>query len=133
MARPVKRRRICSMPAVREFGPVGRAAGEPVEMTVDEYESIRLMDRLGFSQEECALQMDVSRTTVQAIYDSARKKIALALVEGRRLLIGGGSYLVCPSSENCCGKECCRRECPETCGREGCSCCPGCAKSKEEG
>ena len=65
------------MPAVREFGPVGRAAGEPVEMTVDEYESIRLMDRLGFSQEECALQMDVSRTTVQAIYDSARKKIAL--------------------------------------------------------
>ncbi len=34
--------------------------------------------------------MNVSRTTVTAIYDSARKKIADALVHGKRLLIAGG-------------------------------------------
>ena len=87
MARPVKRRRICGEPRVREFIPKEAEAGQPVEMTLDEFETVRLMDRLDFEQEDCAAQMNVSRTTVQAIYDSARKKLALALVEGRRLQI----------------------------------------------
>lgn len=129
MARPAKRRRICSMPDIREFIPSGGATGEPVEMTLDEYETIRLMDRLGLSQEECAVQMNVSRTTVQAIYDSARQKAALALVEGKRLLIGGGAYEVCSRSEGCCGKECLRRHL-EICGGKGCPCRPGCPKNK---
>ncbi len=126
MARPVKRRRICGEPRVREFIPKEAEVGQPVEMTLDEFETVRLMDRLGFDQEDCAAQMNVSRTTVQAIYDSARKKLALALVEGRRLQILGGAYVVCPSSEECCGKECCRREHSESCGGKGCFCCPGC-------
>ena len=41
-------------------------------MTVDEYEAIRLIDLLGFTQEECAKQMSVARTTVQGIYAEAR-------------------------------------------------------------
>ena len=126
MARPVKRRRICGEPRVREFIPKEAEVGQPVEMTLDEFETVRLMDRLGFDQEDCAAQMNVSRTTVQAIYDSARKKLALALVEGRRLQILGGAYVVCPSPEECCGKECYRREHSESCGGKGCFCCPGC-------
>jgi len=44
----------------------------------------------GFTQEECAKQMDVARTTVQGIYAEARKKIAESLVNGKVLLIEGG-------------------------------------------
>lgn len=119
MARPVKSRRICSVPRVWKFEPVGEAFGEPIEMTVDEFETIRLIDSMGFSQEDCALQMNVSRTTVQAIYDSARKKLAAMLVKGSRLMIGGGAYAVCPRSEECCGKNCSHRKCESKRCRDG--------------
>jgi predicted DNA-binding protein (UPF0251 family) len=36
-------------------------------MTVEEYETIRLIDLLGYMQEQCADQMHVARTTVQRI------------------------------------------------------------------
>ncbi len=61
-------------------------------MTVDEYEVVRLLDHEGFNQEECGSRMNVSRTTVTAIYESARKKMADMLVNGKRLLIVGGNY-----------------------------------------
>ena len=71
MARPVKRRRVCGLPPVGAFRPEGGPGGPVIEVTVDEYEAVRLIDLLGLTQEECAAQMNVARTTVQAIYDSA--------------------------------------------------------------
>ena len=68
------------MPRVSAFAPIGEDA-DYVVLTVDEYESIRLIDKQGFSQEECAAYMQVARTTAQQIYNSARKKIASALVD----------------------------------------------------
>ena len=59
-------------------------------MTVDEFEALRLLDDVGLTQEACANRMHIARTTVTAIYDSARKKVADALVYGKRLLITGG-------------------------------------------
>ena len=38
--------------------------------------------------------MGVARTTVTAIYESARKKLASAVVEGRRLRIAGGNIQI---------------------------------------
>ncbi len=43
------------------------------------------------TQEQCAAKMGVARTTVTAMYDNARKKIAKVLVEGRSLIISGGN------------------------------------------
>ena len=93
MARPRKWRNVCSLPERNRFGPLGFNADEKshIKMTVDEYEAIRLIDLEGFTQEECAGQMNVARTTVQGIYVSARKKLAEALVEGKALHIEGGS------------------------------------------
>ena len=62
------------MPRTREFHPAGGSPRkEAVVLTVDEYEAVRLIDRQGFSQEECSAYMQVARSTVQSIYNSARK------------------------------------------------------------
>ena len=104
MARPKKCRRVCRVPKVQRFLPEdGR--GEPVTMTVDELECIRLLDLEGLTQEQCAAQMMVARATVTSIYDAARRKVAEALVHGRGLLIQGGDFAVCEHSGHCCG--CC--------------------------
>ena len=92
MARPVKRRRVCGLPPVGAFRPEGGPGGPVIEVTVDEYEAVRLIDLLGLTQEECAAQMNVARTTVQAIYDSAREKLARMLAEGRPLAVQGTAW-----------------------------------------
>ena len=61
-------------------------------MSLDEFETIRLLDREGLTQEQSAERMGIARTTVTAIYESARRKVAEALVDGKRLLIRGGNY-----------------------------------------
>ncbi len=90
MPRPFRCRRIEQLPVYRSFSPDDIEADESVKMTVDEFETLRLLDNEGLTQEACASKMNIARTTVTAIYDSARKKIAEALVHGKRLLITGG-------------------------------------------
>jgi predicted DNA-binding protein (UPF0251 family) len=72
-------------------------------MTLDEYEAIRLIDHENLMQEEAAQRMNVARTTTQAIYTIARKKIASALVEGLDLLIEGGDVEICNRQDQCKG------------------------------
>ena len=110
MPRPRKCRKVCQMPRVREFLPAGAMPDDDgVTLTVDEYEAIRLIDREGFSQEDCGSYMQVGRTTVQQIYDTARKKLAQALVEGVPLRIQGGHYQLCDGQEAYCGCGGCRK------------------------
>lgn len=95
MARPCKKRRICARPLFTSFGPEPPSGRPPITMTLEEYECLRLLDYEGLTQEECAAQMLVARTTVQALYASARKRLTAALVEGRPLEFAGGSYAFC--------------------------------------
>ena len=76
MARPKKWRKVCSLPESNRFGALDSPADvdNHLNMTVDEYETIRLIDLEGFTQEECAKQMNIARSTVQGIYTKARKK-----------------------------------------------------------
>jgi predicted DNA-binding protein (UPF0251 family) len=106
MPRPRKWRKVCCLPDSNRFGPLDSPADavNTVNMTVDEYETIRLIDLDRFTQEECANQMNISRTTVQGIYDEARKKIAESLVNGKVLWIEGGEYQLCDGSGNGCGR-----------------------------
>lgn len=119
MPRPCKRRRICKKPACAHFGPRGslELQKEGVVMTLDEFECIRLMDLEHLTQEQCAAQMHVARTTIQAIYSSARKKLAACLVQGRELSITGGNYLLCKERQSCCKTHC--RKVAEHQEREG--------------
>ena len=75
MPRSAKCRRVCQMPTHCRFSPERPAHREAVELTVEEYEALRLMDYLGLNQEEAAAQMRVARTTVQRIYAQARRKL----------------------------------------------------------
>jgi len=115
MPRPRKGRKVCCLPGNARFGPLeGTDTEERITMTVDEYETIRLIDLKRFTQEECAGQMNVARTTVQGIYDNARKKLADSLVNGKVLLIEGGEYILCDGLEEVCGCGGCHRH---RCGR----------------
>jgi len=111
MPRPRKCRQVCCMPRCERFGPLDQEDRDPswVLMTVDEYEAIRLIDLEGMTQEECAAKMQVARTTIQMIYNDARRKLAESLVEGRPLQIGGGSYALCGDGGETCPKPCCRK------------------------
>lgn len=111
MPRPRKWRKVCCLPESSRFGPLDSPADAEnfIIMTVDEYETIRLIDLEGFTQEECAGQMNVARTTIQGIYFEARKKVAESLVNGKVLFIEGGEYQLCNGIANGCGGGGCHR------------------------
>lgn len=109
--RPRKWRRVCCLPESNRYGPLNATEDENgvVQMSVDEYETIRLIDAEGYTQEECAEHMNVSRSTIQSVYDSARKKLSVSLVYGKVLWIEGGEYRLCDGMSNRCGGGGCHR------------------------
>ena len=110
MPRPPRCRQICGVPQVDTFCPNGCENTEPILLTLDEYEVIRLVDLEQQTHEQCAAQMDISRSTVQEICENARRKIAACLVHGKPLHITGGNYRICGGQEAAhCGR-CCRMQ-----------------------
>ncbi len=109
MPRPRKCRKVCCLPKTTEFAPVGGCGADVITLTVDEYETIRLIDKEGFSQEDCGIYMQIARTTVQQIYNSARYKLSCALVDGKTIRIHGGEYRLCDGNERSCGCGGCHR------------------------
>ncbi len=103
MPRRRRLRKVVAPPAFKGFKPYGAAleSKEPVELPYEEYEAIKLADYKHMNHAEAAELMGVSRPTFARIYDSARKKIAQALVEAREIktVYGNaqldGSWYVC--------------------------------------
>lgn len=98
MPRGKKIRMVSGLPRNNRFSPMGVNNPNEILMALDEYETIKLIDYEGLTQEECAKLMQVARTTVQQIYSNARKKIATMILEEKSLLIHGGCYKICQNA-----------------------------------
>jgi uncharacterized protein len=100
--RPFCNRSIAGRPAVSIFKPIGIPVSELEEivMTLDEFEALRLADLEGLYQEKAAEKMKISRPTFSRIVDSARRKVADALVHGKALRIEGGPIHM--GARRCC-------------------------------
>ena len=111
MARPVKCRCICSKPRALRFTPDTEAGRGSVTIGFDEYEAFRLLNLEKKTQAQCAARMNVSRSTVARLSESAGEKLARAMFEGRGIEIGGGDVVVCEAPRPECAGEahCCHR------------------------
>ncbi|MFA5115232.1 MAG: DUF134 domain-containing protein [Candidatus Omnitrophota bacterium] len=93
--RPKKYRIVRLDPKISQFSPRGRA-GRPDEsnLTMDEFEAVRLSDFMGLRQVEAARSMHISQQTFSRILRKARQTIAETLVKGKLIKIQGGSYVI---------------------------------------
>jgi predicted DNA-binding protein (UPF0251 family) len=74
-------------PVSSKFTPSPKRGKEPVHLEHAELEVLRLVDMEDMSQEEAGEAMGISRGTIWRLLHRARKKVALALIEGRPLEI----------------------------------------------
>jgi len=89
MPRPKKNRKICFNPKSNYFKPRGIPLVEldNILLEPDEVEAIRLADKLMLSHEKSAKKMQISRATFGRIVNTARKKIADAIIDGKAIEI----------------------------------------------
>lgn len=107
MPRPQRKRRICKEPGYNLFIPQGCEKRDAIILSIDEYEVIRWIDYRKKTHEQCGKIMNISRTTVTEIYESARFKISDSIVNGRKLKITGGNYFLCEGkAEKFCQMKC---------------------------
>jgi len=107
MPRPRKHRRVWREPKPAIFKPVGVPLNQLASITLlhEELEALRLVDLEEQYQEDAAIQMNVSRSTLQRIVSEARAKVVQALTEGAALHIEGGTFRVATKYWQCtdCG------------------------------
>ncbi len=90
-----RHRRISMLPPMEGYKPFGIPMREleSVILLYEEFEAIRLADYENLTQEEAAVRMNISRPTFTRLYDKARKSIAKAFIEGKAIIIQGGTYV----------------------------------------
>ena len=91
MVRPCRRRRVRGKPNSSYFKPSGirMIDLEESQLSLPEFEAIRLVDLNDVSQEDAGKQMQISQSTLSRILKSGRKKIADAIVNGKAIKISG--------------------------------------------
>ena len=95
IGRPAKTRYIKAEPAVSQFSPRGKP-GRPheIELSFDEYESLRLADYKKMPHNTAGKVMGISRQTFERILTKARNKVADGIVNGKIIRIEGGKVKV---------------------------------------
>ena len=106
MSRPVCCRRVQCAPACTYFKPRGVPLCELEEVCLglDELEALRLADLEGMYQDQAAEKMQVSRPTFSRIVETARRKVAEAIVRGKALKLEGGNVMMNGSRKFCCAE-----------------------------
>jgi predicted DNA-binding protein (UPF0251 family) len=72
---------------VEKLIPEPKTTANPILIEPAEVEALRLVDLEGLSQEQAGTKMGVSRGTIWRLLQSARRKVAQALTEGRPLTV----------------------------------------------
>jgi predicted DNA-binding protein (UPF0251 family) len=82
MPRPYLKRRINSMPGVTFYKPQGIPMHtlKTIEVTLEEWEALRLKDVENLDQTDAAKKMNTSQSTFQRILTRAHQKISFALI-----------------------------------------------------
>jgi len=89
------RRWIEQVPETTHFRPYGQQTPtSTVILTLEELETLRLVDLEDLTQEAAAASMGVSRKTLWNDLQRARKKVINALVNGHTIRIEGGDYIL---------------------------------------
>jgi len=96
MPRPRRLRKVVAPPGFKSFKPYG--ANNPdsdyIELLYEEYEAIKLSDYDLMNHEAAAKVMGISRATFARIHESARRKVAKAMVEVKELRTVYGNALL---------------------------------------
>ncbi len=89
MPRPLKPKRVWFSPDVTYFKPAGipLRALEEVVITLEELEALRLKDYEGLDQTQAAEKMNISQPTFNRLLNSARRKLADALINGKAIRV----------------------------------------------
>jgi predicted DNA-binding protein (UPF0251 family) len=88
MPRKKQPRKIVAPPRFKRWVPEvpgGKPKGK-IELFYEEYEAIKLADYELMNHDEASIIMGVSRPTFARIYESARRKIAMAMVELKEIV-----------------------------------------------
>ena len=115
--RPRVQRRMDLEEPLRCYAPQCNTVDEEETVTLlpEELELLKLVDLNGLAQEEASAVMGVSRRTVWKDLHEARRKVADALIHGKRIEIGGCERRIegsCPQDAGYCtgtGDGLCRR------------------------
>ena len=91
MPRPQKRRRIMGKPNSSYFKPAGIRMFEleESELSLPEFEAIRLIDFERICQKDAGKKMQISQSTLSRVLSAGRGKIADAIINGKAIKIQG--------------------------------------------
>lgn len=124
MPRRKRMRKVVAPPGFRGYKPYGnrQSQKEHVELLYEEYEAIKLADYDLMNHLEASQLMGVSRATFARVYESARRKIANALVETREIRSVFGNAVM-DNSWRICGDCHARFNLPHTMKEHRCPIC----------
>jgi predicted DNA-binding protein (UPF0251 family) len=89
-------RKVVAPPGFKGFKPFGvnTKSTDYIELLYEEYEALKLSDYDNMNHETAAKVMGISRPTFARIYESARGKIARAMVEVKEIRTVYGNALM---------------------------------------
>ncbi len=96
MPRRKRLRKVVAPPGFKGYRPYGTNADpqKSIELLYEEYEALKLADYDHMNHKEASELMGISRPTFARIYENARRKIAMALVETREIVaIYGNAWM----------------------------------------